>query len=462
MKVIIIGAGIVGTQLATRLIDQNHDVTIIESDATVVYRLKGRLDCLIVHDEGNNIDTLHNVEAHKADFFISVTDSDELNLLMCSMVRNSEGKPIKIARVRNIRYSSPQTYYRSFNIDYLINPETEAAAAMIRSLDAGAISNVLQFEHSAVQLRNMAVEAGSPLCNRELRDIGLEYTNKFIVALIIRGNQHIIPTGNTRLLVHDIIYIAAEEHEYEAIYRLVGSERKKIKDIVLVGGNRICSMLAKHILTTYSALQKRSGALFPFQKVNLKIIEEDRAVAERLALEYPQALIINGDISDNHLFEEEDLNSADLIIAATENDERNLLSATYSKILGIKRAIALVSQTGYPVLAHKLGIDATISLKHTVVNAILRLLYRKQLSSLHTIQDGEIEVIEFVISARSKADGQQIMNIPFPEDTLILSITRNKQTYIPRGEFVIRAEDRVAFIVQQKNHEKLTSILTNE
>ena len=461
MKIIIVGAGVVGTQLAHQLIEQKHDVTLVERDEDLVYRLRGRLDCLIVNEEGNNHDTLKKIGAGGADFFVCVTHSDELNLLMCGMVSSTEGAgPKKIARVRNIRYSTSNTYRRSFNVDYLINPEAEVMQAITNSVDAGALSNVLKFEHSSIQLRSISVDEGSTFCNKPLRVINKENETRFLVGLIVRGNDYLIPTGDTLVLPHDLLYVAAEEGEFETIYKLLGSEKKRLRNIVIVGGQKIGELLADHIVNRNRGQRKRlEGQLFP--KINLAIIEDDRETAKQLATQFPKALVINGDISDNQILEEDNLSKADLIVCTTANDDRNLLSATYGKILGIKRAIVMVSRTSYPQLGHKLGIDATISLKSTVVNAILRSIYRKQVTGLHTILDGKIEVVEFLVSVTSKANGMKIVDISLPEDSLMLSITRDKKTFIPRGDFVIRVGDRIAVIIRSEHSEAIARLLTD-
>lgn len=460
MRIVIIGAGIVGTYLAQQLISQGHRVTIVEPDDAVVFQLQRRLDCLIIRDKGNNIHALEQAQVHDADFLVTVTHSDELNLLICGMVKASDGKPVKIARIRSIQYTSPGTYFDIFNVNFVVNPALEAAHAVIRGFETNALSDVLEFARASLQIRNITVNERSPLCGRAVSDIVSLTAPPFLFSLIYRGNQCIIPDGNTVLQEGDVAYIAADSADFERLYQAFHITAKRPHKIVIAGGGRIGRLIAEHILSGRredSVFKKISHFL---HRVDLVIVERDYQVAQHLAEEFPHMMVIHGDISHSELFTDERFAAADLFIAATDNEEINLLSATYGKSIGIKKTMVIVSKTNYPVIAHTLKIDATVSIKNTVVNTILKHIHRQHISSIHSLLDGMVEVLELDVGPDSRLVDKRLRDLSLPSQSIVLNITRNKSSHIPRGEFVIRANDQVIVIVTKEQSEEMRTLIS--
>lgn len=458
MKIIIVGAGVVGTHLAKQLIAQGHEVVVVDSDESVVFQLKNRLDCLVVHDEGNNARTLERVGAPSADFLVTVTHSDELNLLICEMVKKNNGKPVKIARTRNTRYSSPEIYFDNFNIDFIVNPEIESARAVIRSLETNALSDVLEFARASLQIRNITVNEHSLLCNKQVKSIMPLIEIPFLFSLVYRDNQAIIPNGDTIIQKGDVVYIAADSEYFPRIYKAFGITVEQLRKIVIAGGGRMGQLIATHILQTQRQDGFRKRIRKMFHKTDLVIVDKDYHVAQKLAEQFPQALVIHGDISSSDLFAEEDLSSADVLIATTNNEEVNMLSATYGKSIGIKRAMVVVSKTHYPIIAHALKIDATVSIKNTVVNVILKRIHRRHISSIHSLLDGLIEVLELDVGATSRLVNKKLKDVSLPGQCIILNITRHKSSHVPRGEFIIRENDQVIVIVPKEYSEEINRL----
>ncbi len=457
MHVVVVGAGVVGVQLARQLTEQ-HNVTLIERDAAVVHQIRNRIDCLILHKAGNDPEVLKECGAEEADFLICLTHSDELNLLICNMVPTVSGNPIKIARVRNISYSSLTGYQHFFGIDYLINPEIEATRAIIRSIEVGALGDTLVFDRSNIEIRNLRINASAKVFSRPLWQIAEEANHIFLVALIVRGDQHLIPSGESILQENDIVYIAADRQKFSSVYRYLGYAPRRARKVLLIGGGKVGTLIASHLLkTNHSALR----LLLPIAHMHapkLKVIEKDHNRARQMAASFPQALVLHADITNSELFEEENLDEAELLITATENEELNLLSATYGKTRGIDRAIVLVSKSTYTDFANKLGIDVAVSVKHTVVNAILRIIRRQHIINLYSISDGKIEVLELNVSAESWAADRQIQEMTLPPRSLLVSVSRKNQTYLPRGEFTIRENDRVIVIASHESTRKVQKL----
>ncbi|MGC9311594.1 MAG: NAD-binding protein, partial [Sediminispirochaetaceae bacterium] len=249
MKKIIVGAGNVGLQLAKKLIDEKHDVVIIERNIDRVRQASGTLDCMVVHGEANNRETLKEASINEADFFISVTESDELNMIACGMVASEYEVPFKIARVRNFEYTSSSIAQKPFlGIDYIVNPEIEAARAILRSVEHGATSDIINFEGTSFQMRTMVINEYSRFRDRRLEDVKQEVQYDFIVAVIVRENGYIIPQGDTVIRDRDTLYLIGTKEHLETAFKTEGKPREELKRIVIVGGGRIGSYVARHLI----------------------------------------------------------------------------------------------------------------------------------------------------------------------------------------------------------------------
>ena len=200
MHVVILGAGSVGFQIAKQLIAEKKDVAIIEKDPKVAKYASNYLDCMVINDTGNNIDTLEQAGIDKADFFISVTDSDEMNMISCGLISNNSGAPKKIARVRNFDYTRSNFASGPFlGIDHIVNPEVEASKVIIRSIEHGALSDILFFESSRFQMQHMTITSGSLFNDTTLKDVKKKLPFHYLVAFILRDNDYLIPSGDTVL-----------------------------------------------------------------------------------------------------------------------------------------------------------------------------------------------------------------------------------------------------------------------
>ncbi|MCK4513735.1 MAG: NAD-binding protein, partial [Spirochaetaceae bacterium] len=280
MKVVIVGAGAVGLQIAKQLIDEKKDVVLIEQDPERARIAANRLDCMVINKPGNNLDALRDAGTVNADFFIAVTDSDEVNLISCVLAGGESSALFKIARVRNIDYSNTPIAEEGFlGINFVVNPEVVAAQAIIRTIEHGAISDIMFFERSKAQMRHLLVEAGSPVADRRLSDIGHAFGVTFLVAILLRDNNYIIPSGETVLHPGDILYIVATEKNFEVLYDKLGTEKMDLRRVVIIGGGKIGAMIAAHLLEVQ---KKPQGVIRRLMKVfseerrrSVKIIDRD-------------------------------------------------------------------------------------------------------------------------------------------------------------------------------------------
>ena len=465
MKVVIAGAGGVGTQLARQLIDENRDVVLIEKDPERAKFASEQLDCIVLHEESNSLDALRRAGIDKAEFFIAVTDSDEVNMILCGLVSSEFEVPFKIARVRNVDYSNAKILQNGFlDIDYVVNPEIEAARSITRAVEHGARGDIMLFEHSDYQMRSLVADEFSSLSNRSVGDIRSKLAMEFLVAVILREDETIIPSGTTMVLPNDTLYLVATEENLEKIMAFAGKKKRRLDKIVIVGGGKIGILVAEHLFggtenrQAKSWLDKLANGFGGGVKRSINIIEKDPAKCRDLSERFPEAMVISGDISDEGIFEEGHFSDYDLLITATGNQELNLVTAVYSKKLGIKRTIALVNKNSYVNIAASLGIDVAVSLKSSIVNSILKFIRRGNVRSVHAIPGGKIEVMQMTVGDGCKAAGKRLADIKFPPHSLIIFIVREGRGMLPDGSLELQAGDDVVIISGKESIKRIEDL----
>ena len=464
MKVVIVGGGAVGFQLAKELIEERRDVVLIEKDGVVVQQLGNSLDCLVLHGEGTSLEMLQRAGVDRAEVFVAATDSDEVNMIACAVVASEFEVRLKIARVRNMDYSAARVAEKHFmGIDFLVNPEVEAAAAILRAIAHGAVSDVMLFQHADVQVRNLPVVHGSIFENQTLKRIAGLLPGPFLVAAIVRDNNYVVPSGDTVIEVGDILYVVGDPTILEEIFSRAGRAREELKKIVLVGGGRVGQQIASQLSSAGAngIVSKLVSFMNRGERRSIKIIDRNFQRCKFLADRFPNALVIHADVSTDTVLEEQHLSRSDLVIAVTDNQELNVLTALYAKSLGVRRAVALVNRAAYADVATQLGVDVAVSQKNALVATMMRHIRGGSVQSLHTISDGRIEVVEVQVAPRSRAVGRAIRELGMPTDTLIVALARENQTIVPGGNEVVRAQDQLV-IVSHKEHSARAQALFQE
>lgn len=455
-----------GFQIARQLIAEHRNVVLIERDSERVKVASNQLDCMVVSGEANNREVLRNAGIEDAEFFISVTESDELNMIACAMVESEFNVPNKIARVRNIDYSDSRIADRSFlGIDYVVNPEIEAAKAILRSVEQGATSDIMYFENSSFQMRTISITESSPIVGQSVQEIKSRIDREFIIAVVVRENNYIIPSGTTVINKGDTLYLIATQEDLEQIFNWAGKRRTEIKRVLIIGGGRIGSYVASNLLGKQGKERKSMlGKLFapllqPRFKRSITIFEKDYHKAQNLAEQFPEVSIVHGDISEEGLLEDGNYSDYDLFIAATDNQELNLVTSLYAKSLGIQRSVALVTNKNFLHMASSLMVDTTISLNNSMVNTILKFIRRGNIRNVHTISGGKLEIIEVSCETDCPFVGRRIRDLKLPPNTLILFISQAENNQIPFGDYLIEYGDHIVFIAHQDSIKKLDRLL---
>jgi trk system potassium uptake protein TrkA len=491
MRVIIIGAGKVGTQLAACLIQEKHEVAIIESSAERAGHASNRLDCLVIQDDGNNPRSLEDAGIARADALVCTANSDEINLVICGIAETLYPSLLKIACVRNREYlalnrpdnqaggdGGEKPMPKILGVDFFVHPDIEAARAAVDAIEHGAIGDVLSFAGADYELGSIEIAKNSALDGLALRNYRDVVPGETLVTLVERGDSGFLPDGSTVLKSGDRVHIFAGEDDLRRVFELGGSEAHTLNRIGIAGGGETSRLIAESILRgdDSEALREVSGVSGFFRKKgkpvlsflknfvrnfaggrkhSLVMIENDYEASKRLAEQFPDALVLNEDISDENFIAEESLNGLDLIVTATDDQALNVITALYLKSRGVKRAIAMVKSDGYGAIARRLGVDVVISIKSVVVDAILSRLMGSGVTGVHRLGAGTIDVFEIEITSGMPVDGRPITDFHVSGGSLLMHVNRDGKSFIPHGGYVFRAGDRIVVLVKNSSENEL-------
>lgn len=441
MKIIILGAGQVGSSLAENLTSEANDITIIDKDEKTLLALQDRLDLRTIAGHASHPDILRAAGADDADMLIAVTDSDETNMVACQVAYTVFHTPTKIARVRALGYlSHPQLFQQeALPVDVLISPEqliTEYIESLITH--PGALQ-VLDFADKKVQLVGVRAYYGGPLVGHELSTIKKHMPSVEIrVAAIYRRDRAIIPQGNTVIEADDEVFFVAAPKCIRAMISELRRLDKPYKKIMIVGGGNIGKRLAQALENDYQ----------------VKLIDHNSARAHDLAKELDKTIVLNGDASDGNLLIEENIDNTDIFCSVTNDEEANILSAMLAKRLGARKVMALINRTAYVDLIQGGEIDVAISPQQSTISSLLAHVRRGDVVKVHSLRRGAAEAIEAIAhgdKTTSKVVGREIDDLKLPYGTTIGAIVRGNQVVIAHHNTVIEPEDHVIlFLIDKK------------
>ncbi|WGK70240.1 NAD-binding protein [Candidatus Haliotispira prima] len=478
MKVVIVGAGSIGFQLAKQLIDEGKDVVVLEKDP-VIHRYAGeRLDCKVELATGTDVEALESLNLGEADFFVALTDSDEVNLASSYIVGAQFPNLMKIIRIRNLEYKSINVIERSVVGPCLVvHPPRETAESIIRSVEYGAVGDIYEFADGEIQLRSfILLKEQSKIVGRSVEQLRNDSAVSFLIPLLRRDGVLRIPTAQTVLAVKDTIYIVSEQNHMGKLIGQFGLGTEDVsKRVVILGGGEIAITVGRLLIGNEEPAVKKSkekGLLHSLarwlrktvsiQRYKLKYIEWDYDRCKVIKSRLPDADVLNADVSEESLFEEENLTTAHIFIAVTDNQELNIVTALYAKNTGIRRAIVLVRSKQMHNVAASLGLDVIVSTGNTMVNSIMRHVHGDNVRNIQSLVDGDMEIIELQVGANSNVADRALNEIRFPEiNTIITYIYRKEGTILPSGSTVLQADDRVIIVTEQNSRERLVQLFHN-
>ncbi|MCD7813289.1 MAG: Trk system potassium transporter TrkA [Lachnospiraceae bacterium] len=451
MKIIIIGLGKVGTALAAELCDEENDVTVIDKKEDLVEDISGQYDLMGITGNGASHSTQVEAGIETADLLIAVTGSDEINLLCCLLAEDG-GKCHSIARVRNPEYHSEIGFIRDkFHISMIINPDMAAALEIARNLKFPSAIDVDSFAKNRVDILKFRLREGSVLDGLRIADLPRKIHSNILICAIERGEELIIPDGNTVLREKDQIAIVAGSTDANQFFRQVGILSNQVKNIMIVGG----SPLAYYLTVLLQAVG-----------IRVKIIEKSYERCEALSEMLPKATIVHGDGTDKELLLEEGLEQYEGFAALTNIDEENILISLYAKkIEGQRKIVTKINRIAFDEVIRELDLDTIVHPKDITAEMIIRYArsmkntFGSNVETLHKIIDGKAEALEFIIRSKSRVTDTTLQDLPIRKGILVACIYRQGKNIIPRGADQMQAGDSVIIVTQEKGLGDIEDIL---
>lgn len=429
MRIILAGAGAVGTHLAKMLSNENHDIIVIDNDPNKLKQIGSSFDVLTLEGSATSIGLLKEAKIKKADLLIAVTESESVNIA-AAILGKQLGAVKTIARIDNQEYlySENKEMFVSLGIDYLIYPEKIAAREIVGLLSHTSTSDVVDFSGGTLHLYAFKLEADAPIIDKSL----IEITNpgeaaEYRAVAIARAGHTIIPRGQDRFQAGDLVYVITNREGVGDLIRFTGKENVDVRNIMILGGSRIGVRAAKDL----------------GEQHYVKLIEQDREKSYRISNTLDNCLVINGDGSNLELLKQEGLSKMDAFVAVTGNSETNILSCLLAKKMGVKKTIAEVENIDYIPLAENIGIDTIVNKKLIAASRIFRFTMSTEVSSLKCLTGTDAEVMEFIAKPGSKITKGKLKDIDFGPDAIIGGITREEVGYIARGNTKIEEGDHV-------------------
>ena len=434
MNIIINGAGKIGRSVAEHLSGEGHNITIIDTNAKVVEEVVNEYDVRGVSGNGAVYSVLQEAGADKADLLISVTPSDELNV-MCCLVAKRIGTKQTIARVRTPEYASQFYMMREeLGLSMAVNPDFDAALEIGRILRFPSAVKVDSFANGKVDLVEIKLDENSPLVGKSLLDLHEKYQIRVLVCAVCRGDEVYIPKGDFKLEAKDEVYITSSPAEITKFFKKLNILKEKTRNVMIIGGSRIAYYLTGEL--------EELG-------IKVKIVERDLARCQFLSEKLANATIINADGTDQESLLEEGLEKMDALISLTGFDEENIIIAMNGKDRGVGTIIAKVNNTSYSNILDAVGIESVITPKDITTNHIIRYVRGMESSqgsefkTLYRLVENKVEALEFYIPFETSYTNIPLKDLRTKNNTLLACIIRNNHVIIPNGNDSIQALDTV-------------------
>ncbi|MFQ5562275.1 MAG: Trk system potassium transporter TrkA [Parvularculaceae bacterium] len=442
MRVIVCGAGRVGYGIARRLAGENNDITVIDQSKDLIRRVAERLDVRGVVGNGSHPDTLAAAGAREADMVIAVTYSDEVNMVACQIAHTLFDVPTKIARVRAQGYLDPK-YSDLFSrnhmpIDVIISPEREVSASIMQRLATPGAFEVKSFVDGRVWAVGVKLREDCAIINTPLRQVAELFPDLKITIVAVRRDDRMLRThADDQLSPGDKTYFIADRADVPRALEIMGEAERQARRVIIVGGGNIGRFVAR-------GLEKHAA-------MKIRLIERDKARAERIAEELKRTVVLQGDGLDRALLREAGVADAETVVAVTNNDQVNILSSVVAKREGARRALALINDVDYGPLSEAVGVDRFVDPRAITISTILQHIRRGRIKGVYTLADGKAELIEAVALETSPLVNKPLRDAQLPEGVMIGAVFRDNAVVMPTGDTVISPGDRVVLMTLQEN-----------
>lgn len=447
MRIIIAGAGEVGYHLAKLLSFESHDITLIDNQKSNLHTAENKLDIKTIEGNSASISILKEANVENSDLVVSLTTSETTNFTTCILSKQLGAKRT-IARISNVEFIKDcnEIDFDSIGIDELISPEDLAAEEIKLILSDSAFTNTHDFDNGILKMMAVRLEKNAPFVGKTVMEAATVYPGVHFMPIALKredSENTVIPRGNTIFCECDHIYFITNSQGLEELYKLMGAEKQKIKDVMILGAGRVGSKLSKDLID---------------KGINVKLIEIDENKANKIAEEVTDLMVLNVDGRNVDLLVEENLESMDAFIATTGDSETNIMSCLMAKSKKIKKTIALVENMDYFNLSQSIGIDTLINKKLLAANDIFKFVRNGDIVELAKLNDMDAEIVEFIVNENSKVLNKKIKDLNFPLSAIIGGVIRNNQGRIALGDFDIQLGDRVLVCSKPESIKKVESL----
>lgn len=450
MRVIIVGCGKIGRRLVSELSEENHDITIIDTNPQVVENTALKYDVMGIVGNGTSYKVLESADIENADILIAVTRSDEVNLLCCLIGKNA--KCTTVARVRNPIYIAESEKIRQqMGISIIINAERSAAREIKRLLQFPSAMSINTFAGGGIDMLTFRVKENSFFSGKKLRDLDELRQYQMLICIVERGNEVVIPNGDYVIEKGDKLSLITRTGEAAGILKELGIYSDSVKSVLIIGCGQVGYYAAKFLI--------EAG-------IYVKIIERDRERCEELAEQLPKAAVVCADASDMNVLTEEDLEKMDAVVAATNLDEENIILSLYAKDKVAKKVVTKVSHLEFNEVIESLDLDSLIDPKDIAAEYILKYVRGRSntkkgsnIKTLYRLKEDRVEAMEFVVDKESELIGPTLMSLNIKPNVLIAGIMRHGKLIIPGGSDSFMAGDSVVVATTNRGFLSLEDIV---
>lgn len=450
LNIIIVGCGKVGMTLIEQLSKEGHDITIIDKNAAKVQEMSNLYDIMGLVGNGASYSVQMEAGIENADLIIAVTASDELNLLCCTVAKQV-GDCAAIARVRTPDYSKEAGYLREkLGLTMIINPELEASLETARILYLPTALEVNSFAHGQAEIVKFKIPEGNLLDGMTIATLGKSITNEILICAIEREGEVYIPGGNFQMAKNDIVSFVAPRRHIRSFLKKIGFKTKQVKDAMIVGGGKASYYLAKQLIA---------------MGIDVKIIEQNKERCEELSILLPEAIIINGDGTDEEVLREEGIEYAQAFIPLTDIDEENIMLTLHAKQVSNAKLITKINRSTFKNVISKLDLGSVIYPRYITSEAIIAYVRAKKnstnsnIETLYHMFDNRAEAIEFRVDEPSSVTGIPLKDLMLKNDLLVSFIYRNGKVQIPSGLDTIEVGDTVMIVTTHTGLDNIQDII---
>ena len=444
MNIVIAGAGEVGFHLAQLLVEEDQNITLIDTDEELLANAASSLDVRVIVGDISSIHILEEAKLSTAKLFIAVTTNESTNLLSCILAKKL-GVKKTVARVKNPEFleTSQKEYFKSIGIDNLFSPRYLAAKEVKRLISRVSATDVFEFEDGKISIIGFTASNTSPLINKSFKELyELASDQHFRVIVVLRNDVTFIPKSTDVILAGDHLYLSTDVTDFDQVNALVGKTLKKVKNIMIVGGTPIAKETTELLENDF----------------NVKVVVNDKSKCKTFLKDMNKARIVHGDPSDTKLLLNEGLDHIDAFIALTSNSETNILSSLMAESLGVAKTIALVDNPAYTHLSQKIGVDTIINKKLLAANNIFRYVRKGQIEAIASFHGVSAEIIEFTIHKENQLVKKTLKELNFPEGMIVAGIVRNNVGMIPNSSSKFQLGDKVIVFALQEVMKRVESI----